>query len=185
MEPCRSISQSPPPGPLPMEIQVLLSVPELTNNQTLVYISSDSTRVRIEPTPRFILLETWTLGMNLDHRVANTNISPPVIYKHGIILFRNVFSLLWVLPSWKFYKHLKRRVGSVLGFGESHLFEALISLFSTTRRTNVYILFSDERLSPTQRSPLPTSTHTSPPRPTSPRLIHITHHIPIYPTSPT
>jgi autophagy-related protein 13 len=54
---------------------------------------------------------------------------------------------------------------SILGFGESHLFEAPISLFSTTRRTNVYILFSDERLSPTQRSPLPTSTHTFPPVP--------------------
>ena len=124
-----------------MEIQVLLSVPELTNNQGLVYISPDSTRVRIEPTPRFILLETWTLGMNFDHRVANTDISPPVIYKHGIILFRSLFSLLRVLPSWKFYKRLKRRVGrnghlgiqlrvrpsgggvemdrSILGFGES------------------------------------------------------------------
>ena len=117
-EPYRSISQAPPPGPLPMEIQVLLSVPELTNNQALVYISPDSTRVRIEPTPRFILLETWTLEMNL-HQLgrrgldANTDISPPVIYKHGIILFRSLFSLLRVLPSWKFYKRLKRKVGGV------------------------------------------------------------------------
>jgi autophagy-related protein 13 len=62
-----------------MEIQVLLSVPELTSNQASVYISPDSTRVRIELTPRFILLETWTSGMNLDHRVANADISPPVI----------------------------------------------------------------------------------------------------------
>jgi autophagy-related protein 13 len=128
-----------------MEIQVLLSVPALTNNQALVYISPDSTRVRIEPTPRFILLETWTLGMNLGLH-DNTDISPPVIYKHGIILFRSLFSLLRVLPSWKFYKRLKRKVGgvnrnghlgiqlrvrpsgggvetdrSILGFGESQL----------------------------------------------------------------
>ena len=123
-----------------MEIQVLLSVPELTNNQALVYISPDSTtRVRIEPTPRFILLETWTLGMNFHHRGSfDADISPPVIYKHGIILFRSVFSLLRVLPSWKFYKRLKRgRNGnlgiqlrvrpsgesdtSILGFGKSQL----------------------------------------------------------------
>jgi len=123
--------------------------------------------------------------MNLDNRVANTDISPPVIYKHGIILFRSLFSLLRVLPTWKFYKRLKRRVGrnghlgiqlrvrpssggvemdrSILGFGESQLFEAPISLFSVC--TDFYILFSDERLSPTQRSPLQTSTHTFPPVP--------------------
>ena len=129
-----------------MEIQVLLSVPELTNNQALVYMSPDSPRVRVEPTPRFILLETWTLGMNLHRRSgldATADISPPVIYKHGIILFRSVFSLLRVLPSWKFYKRLKRKIGgvnrnghlgiqlrvrggtgtdkSILGFGKSQL----------------------------------------------------------------
>ena len=37
------------------------------------------------------------------------DISPPVIYKHGIILFRSLFSLLRVLPLWKFYKRLKKR----------------------------------------------------------------------------
>ena len=54
---------------------------------------------------------------------------------------------------------------SVLGFGESQLLEAPISLFSTTRCTDFYILFSDELLFPTQRSPLSTSTHTFPPVP--------------------
>ena len=49
--------------------------------------------------------------MNLHHlgrgRLdANTDISPPVIYKHGIILFRSLFSLL-------FYKRLKGKVGDV------------------------------------------------------------------------
>jgi autophagy-related protein 13 len=54
--------------------------------------------------------------MNLHHRTgldADADISPPVIYKHGIILFRSVFSLLRVLPSWKFYKRLKRKIGGV------------------------------------------------------------------------
>jgi hypothetical protein len=90
-----------------MELQMLLSVTDLTNNQALVYISPDSTRVRIEPTLRFIL-EAWTLGMKLDHRAANIDISPPVTYKHGIILFRSLFSLLRVPPLWKFCKRIKK-----------------------------------------------------------------------------
>ena len=49
--------------------------------------------------------------MNLDHLVANADTSLPVIYKQGIILFLNLLSLLRVLPSWKFYKRLKRKVG--------------------------------------------------------------------------
>lgn len=71
-EPYRNISLSPPP---PLEIQVLLCIPELTNNQVLVHRSDDTmddppiqqpsssarSTLRIEPTPRFIVLETWTL----------------------------------------------------------------------------------------------------------------------------
>ncbi|PPQ96946.1 hypothetical protein CVT26_005965, partial [Gymnopilus dilepis] len=100
-EPYRSISLA-PPGPPPLEIQVLLCVPELGNNQMLVHTSPSSfeggggqgsSRLRIEPTPRYVLLETWTLE------------------KHGIVLFRSVFSLLRVLPAWKAYKRLKRRIG--------------------------------------------------------------------------
>ena len=84
-EPYRNISLSPPPGPPPLEIQVLLCIPELTNNQVLIHRSDDSSdaidlstqhpssptnlpsptsapsQLRIEPTPRSIVLETWTL----------------------------------------------------------------------------------------------------------------------------
>lgn len=114
--------------------------------------------------------------------MANTDISLPVIYKQGIILFRNLLSLLRVLPSWKFYKWLKRKVGRIghlystaspghgygqkYGFSESYHFEAPISVFSTAPIcTDFYILFSDKRRSPTQRLPLTTSTHAFPPVP--------------------
>ena len=83
-EPYRNISLSPPPGPPPLEIQVLFCIPELTNNQVLIHRSDSSdtmdlstqqpspptggaspssapSQLRIEPTPRSIVLETWTL----------------------------------------------------------------------------------------------------------------------------
>ncbi|PPQ78451.1 hypothetical protein CVT25_011846 [Psilocybe cyanescens] len=164
-EPYRSISLAPPSGPPTLEIQVLLSIPELTNNQVLVYTPPDSSRVRIEPTPKFILLETWTLGMNL-HRPgrqqgdANTDVALPIIYKQGIILFRSVFSLLRVLPAWKFYKRLKRKVGGVNRNG--HLGIRLRVRPNGESENDTRILGFNARLSPTYRVPLPTSTHTFP-----------------------
>jgi autophagy-related protein 13 len=94
-------------------------VPELANNQVLVRVS-DSSRVRIEPTPKFIVLETWTLECS-PHRAgyddhfshSNMDTALPIIYKHGIILFRSVYSLLRILPTWKFRKRLGRRTAGV------------------------------------------------------------------------
>ena len=37
----------------------------------------------------------------------------PTIYKHGIPLFRSLYSLLRILPVWKLYKRLKRRTGGL------------------------------------------------------------------------
>ena len=88
--------------------------------------------MRIEPTPRSIVLETWTLTF-VPHPSSNRLsdqgdlLSPlkitkfliifvialPTIYKHGIPLFRSLYSLLRVLPVWKLYKRLKRRIGGV------------------------------------------------------------------------
>ncbi|KAF8148027.1 autophagy-related protein 13 [Crassisporium funariophilum] len=139
-EPFKNISLAPAPGPPPLEIQVLLAVPELTPNHVLVHITpspSPSTRLRIEPTPRYILLETWTLTLNPGTHASDPDVALPTIYKHGIPLFRSLFSLLRVLPAWKVHKRLRRRVGGgnraghlgiqvrirganegVLGFGE-------------------------------------------------------------------
>lgn len=139
----RFISTYPPPPPL--EIQVLLSIPELTNNQVLVYLAPDSSRVRIEPTPRHIVLESWVLSFtphDIDEE-DGVDVAPPTIYKHGIPLFRSLFSFLRILPAWKLYKRLRRRTGvakngnlsvqlrvrgsnslddssTILGFGESY-----------------------------------------------------------------
>ncbi|KAF8873265.1 autophagy-related protein 13-domain-containing protein [Infundibulicybe gibba] len=107
----KSISVSPPPPPL--EIQVLLSIPELNNNQVLVYLAPDSSRIRVDPTPRYIVLETWTLAFTprLAGEDDNPDVALPTIYKHGIPLFRSLFSLLRLLPTWKLYKRLRRRTG--------------------------------------------------------------------------
>jgi autophagy-related protein 13 len=106
----------------PLEIQVLLSIPDLTltPNQVLVSISPDSSRIRIEPTPRYILLESWVLAFSsssFDGSSASSSadssgeVSLPTIYKHGIPLFRSLYSLLRVLPAWRMFKRLRRRPG--------------------------------------------------------------------------
>lgn len=106
-DPYRSLSTAASVPPL--EIQVLLSVPELTNNQVLVYQPPTGARRRIDPTPRHILLETWTLSFDPSASpLGEEEIALPTIYKHGIPLFRSLFSLLRILPAWKLHKRLRR-----------------------------------------------------------------------------
>ncbi|KAG5637409.1 hypothetical protein H0H81_004667 [Sphagnurus paluster] len=106
-EPYKAISLAMPPPPL--EIQVLLTIPELTHNQVLVHISPDSSRVRIHPTPRFVLLESFVLDFTAGDAPADVPL--PTIYKNGIPLFRSLYTLLRILPTWKLHKRLRRRVG--------------------------------------------------------------------------
>ncbi|KII85697.1 hypothetical protein PLICRDRAFT_45046 [Plicaturopsis crispa FD-325 SS-3] len=105
----RSVSSSPPPPPL--ELQVLLTVPELSNNQALVYLAPDSSRLRVQPTPRCIVLETWRLSFTA-HGHAHDQVAPPTIYKNGIPFFRSLFTLLRILPAWKLFKRLRRRTNA-------------------------------------------------------------------------
>ncbi|KAK0493578.1 autophagy-related protein 13-domain-containing protein [Armillaria luteobubalina] len=105
----KSVSMYPPPPPL--EIQVLLSVPELSSNQVLVYLSPDSSRVQLKPTPKYILLESWVLAFNT-RRISEdegSEVALSTVYKHGIPLFRSLYSLLRILPTWKLCKRLRRR----------------------------------------------------------------------------
>lgn len=90
---------------------MLLNIPELTPNQMLAYIAPDSSRTPIDPTPRSILLETWTLifdphqsQSHLGQVQERPDVAPPTIYKHGISLFRSVFTLLRILPTWAIAK---------------------------------------------------------------------------------
>ncbi|KAG6896830.1 hypothetical protein C0992_005785 [Termitomyces sp. T32_za158] len=105
-EPYKSVLTVAPP---PLEVQVLLTVPELANNQVLVHVPPESSRVRIHPTPRFVLLETFVL----DFIPGEADVQLPTTYKHGISLFRSLFTLLRVLPAWKLHKRLRRRTASL------------------------------------------------------------------------
>ncbi|KAI0635214.1 autophagy-related protein 13-domain-containing protein [Trametes polyzona] len=110
----RSISTT---QPVPhFQLQVLLCIPELATNQVLVYVAPDSSRVRIDPIPRYIVLETWALEFVPNHARPQdsddrTDVAPSTMYKHGIPLFRTIFTLLRVLPAWKLARRLRRRVG--------------------------------------------------------------------------
>ncbi|KAI8970887.1 autophagy-related protein 13-domain-containing protein [Trametes punicea] len=110
----RSISSA--PSVPPFQLQVLLCVPELATNQVLVYLAPDSSRVRIDPTPRYIVLEAWNLDFVPYHAGSQdsddgADVAPSTMYKHGIPLFRSIFTLLRVLPAWKLARRLRRRVG--------------------------------------------------------------------------
>ena len=106
-----STAQSTPP----FELQVLLSVPELNNNQVLVHVAPDSSRARVDPPPKFILLETWAVNFVPDQSQHSGDVAPSTIYKLGIALFRSVYALLRILPTWKSHRQLRRRVGGSAG----------------------------------------------------------------------
>jgi hypothetical protein len=116
----RSVSSPPPPPPF--RLDVLLCIPELVNNQVLVHISPDNhARTRIHPTPPYILLESWLLQFDPNpssHSSASSSsshdtpdVAPSTIYKHGIPLFRSFYTLLRILPAWKLYRRLRRKIG--------------------------------------------------------------------------
>ncbi|THU79318.1 hypothetical protein K435DRAFT_597655, partial [Dendrothele bispora CBS 962.96] len=115
-----SLSTSVPP----LEIQVLLTIPDLNTNQVLAYLpdssSSTSTRNRVLPTPKHVLLKKWVLEFtprNATHRtrdriemgervqtrkrqVQQSSVVLSTICKH-IPLFRSLFWLSRILPTWK------------------------------------------------------------------------------------
>ncbi|TDL15487.1 hypothetical protein BD410DRAFT_106696 [Rickenella mellea] len=96
--------QSPPP---PFEIQVLLTIPELRNNQVLVFNVSPTSRVRMDPTISHIVLESWQLEFTPSS--VGDDIRLAAVYKQGITLYRSLFSLLRVLPAWRLCQKLRRR----------------------------------------------------------------------------
>ncbi|KAJ8456691.1 hypothetical protein ONZ51_g11976 [Trametes cubensis] len=102
------------------QLQVLLCVPELASNQVLVYSAPDSSRVCIDPTPRYIVLESWSIEFTPNHAGSQgsddrVDVAPSTIYKHGIPLFRTIFTLLHVLPAWKLARRLRGRGGGGVG----------------------------------------------------------------------
>lgn len=110
LRPYRTLSST--PSPLPFELQVLLSVPDLSANQVLVRRGADSSRLRIEPIPNYILLESWSVQFSSLRQGSggDTDFGLSTVYKHGIGLFRSIYTLLRVLPTFKLHKRLRRRL---------------------------------------------------------------------------
>ncbi|KAJ7732076.1 phosphorylated protein that interacts with Vac8p, partial [Mycena maculata] len=94
----------------PLAIQVLLSVPPAGGGTALVHAPS---RTRVEPEPRFVLLEEWVLAFASASTATSSSadrggeggrdadVLPPTIYKNAIPLFRALYALLRVLPAWR------------------------------------------------------------------------------------
>ncbi|TFY77267.1 hypothetical protein EWM64_g6743, partial [Hericium alpestre] len=153
LRPYRTVSAAPPPS---FEIQVLLAVPAVTPNQVLVYREQpNAPRIRIDPVPRFILLESWSLAFVPRNSPPDPESDPvpSTIYKHGIGLFRSVFTLLHVLPAYKLSKRLHRRNGA---FG-------IVVRIAGSEPDDGILRFGSPPSS--SQAPLPTTSRTLPPLP--------------------
>ncbi|EIW75418.1 hypothetical protein CONPUDRAFT_169288 [Coniophora puteana RWD-64-598 SS2] len=194
-------SSSPAPGTLVLD--VLLAVPEHTGHATshvLVYHAPDSSRVRVEPTRRFVLLESWTLAFSPGSASSSPSISaassaassssartgdtsttssvyeteggasaagsteggavaPSTTYKHGIPLFRSLYTLLRILPAWRFFKLLRGR--RMPGPNRNGFLGIELRVRGLDTPPPEDILDFDTRISP-GHAPLPTSSHVFP-----------------------
>ncbi|KAG5340692.1 hypothetical protein C0989_000735 [Termitomyces sp. Mn162] len=160
----------PPPG---LEIQVLLTVPALGHNEVLVHLPPNSSRVRIQPVPCFVLLETFVFDVILG---PPADVPLATIYKHCILPFRSLFTLLRVLPAWKLHKRLRRRTASLcitLGVRCCSDSDVLSLTNFTTYLDELESLLSSRFLSQ-DREPLRPLLHRHRPR-ASPRLSHAYH----------
>lgn len=123
----------------PLELDVLLSVPELTANQVLVHHPPSGSRVRVDPTPTHILLERWVLAfvpnpvsshghasgtpstssstssssaaseVSGDTVMGAGEVTLATVYKHAMAVFRSLYTLLMLLPAARICKRLRRR----------------------------------------------------------------------------
>ena len=100
-----------------LELQALLTVPDLSNTPLVLgYQTSDGLDVRLEASPRYVLLETWELTfkrraqethLNQEQGLYNpteSGLSSSAMYNQCIPIFRALFTLLRTLPAWQIYK---------------------------------------------------------------------------------
>ncbi|OJA13751.1 hypothetical protein AZE42_01529 [Rhizopogon vesiculosus] len=114
----RAVSTAPVPPPF--ELQVLLSVPDLAANQFLVHGVHDSSPscLRVDSTLTHIVLESWLLHfIPREVRGDPDSVAPSTMYNLGIPLFRSIYSLLRILPSWQIYNKLRSRTRTDGDFG--------------------------------------------------------------------
>ncbi|KAH9950808.1 autophagy-related protein 13-domain-containing protein [Amylocystis lapponica] len=143
----------------PFHLQVLLCIPELNTNQVLVYRAPDSSRQRIDPVPKYILLESWDLSFTAHqtrpttgHGDDRVDVAPPTMYKHAISLFRSIFTLLRILPTWKLARRLRRRGNGTGNFS--------IQLRVDEGNTSASNILGFDSLPAPNAAPLPTTTYS-------------------------
>jgi autophagy-related protein 13 len=116
LTPFRTATFSPPPPTPhpPLILEVTLSTHDLTPQQTLLLVSSQTgRRYTIEtPSNRWlrgseIVLERWCIDLVTPPRLGAPDL--PVVYKKAVVLFRRVFTEARLLPVWR----LKKRLGKV------------------------------------------------------------------------
>ncbi|KAL5505015.1 ATG13 [Sanghuangporus vaninii] len=161
----RSISQLRAPPP-PLELLVLLTVPELTDKQVLVQHPPNSSRQRVEPTPAHVLLERWTLAFVLSNsgspsssQMSTGEVTLATVYKHIMSVIRSLYTLLHVLPAWRICKRLRRRPGQGARNGQLGLMLRVRARGTDSSADDNGYLGFDEPLSPSA-PPLDTATHT-------------------------
>ena len=146
-----------------LTLHVVLTIPELRSNQVVVLQGAGSSRVRIDPTPRGVLLESWVLSIfpptaTSAASVSSTSssdsqeVSLAAVYKHAISLFRSLYSLTRTLPASKLYKRLRTLSGTSQGLG--------LEVRMSTDLTGV--LCFDTPLSSTHATPAVTTVHAFP-----------------------
>ncbi|KLO18289.1 hypothetical protein SCHPADRAFT_993713 [Schizopora paradoxa] len=136
----RSVSSLSTAALQPLELQVLLTVPELAPNQVLTYRPQGRSRLCVEPPGgsgqvRNIILERWsckflppppsssTSSVSDTSSVSTTSTATeeatsvplPTVYKHAMSTFRSLYTLLQVLPSSRVCRRVRRAGGSGLG----------------------------------------------------------------------
>ncbi|KAL5532376.1 ATG13 [Sanghuangporus sanghuang] len=161
----KSISQLRAPPP-PLELLVLLTVPELTDKQVLVQHPPNSSRQRVEPTPAHVLLERWTLAFVMSNsgspsssQMSTGEVTLATVYKHIMSVIRSLYTLLHVLPVWRICKRLRRRPGQGARNGQLGLMLRVRARGIDSSADDNFYLGFDEPLSPSA-PPLDTATHT-------------------------
>ncbi|KAJ6628418.1 autophagy-related protein 13-domain-containing protein [Mycena sp. CBHHK59/15] len=123
----RALSSAPPAPGTPFAVQVVLAVPPPAGGTALVHAAS---RTRVEPEPRWVLLEEWVLhfapaaasspaaststsstssSSTSSSAADDADVLPPTIYKNAIPLFRALYALLRILPAWRVVRKLAVR----------------------------------------------------------------------------
>src|SRR5271170_5035849 len=108
-----TFAPSPPTPPPPLFLEVSLDTKDLTPNQTLILVSSQTgSRYTVEtPQNRWlrgseIVLERWCIDLVTPARMGAPDL--PIVYKKTVVLFRRVFSEARLLPVWRLKKRLSR-----------------------------------------------------------------------------